>query len=204
MRNLEESLLKARQFMEHEAMNTGGGFSAQPRNMTTQQRQLTEGAIPSVQTTKQPNMNPKANMSKQAIMNSRLPDAIKQAMIDTPIPDVNPTPQLSESFIDKVSKKMNSEQYSIQGMRNASNSNVKKTNTRQIETKKSVDPIPPPFQMESVNPNSLKDVIKECLKEILEEEELLVESKNMKETLQLRVGNKVFTGTIKNVKTIKK
>ena len=151
-----------------------------------------------------PNMNPKANMSEESIRNSKLPDAIKQAMIDNPIPDVSPTPNLSESFMDKVSQKMNSEQYSVQNMRTTANSNVGKINipTRNV-VKESKDPIPSPFETPSVDSDLLKDTIKECIKEIMVEENILMESKNIKENLQIRVGNKIFTGNIKSIKSIK-
>ena len=74
---------------------------------------LQEAQLPNIGTStpRQPNMNPKANMSKEAIMKSGLPDAIKKAMIQNPIPDPVPAPNLSESFMDKVSQKMNSEHF---------------------------------------------------------------------------------------------
>ena len=56
---------------------------------------------------------------------------------------------------------------------------------------------------------SLKDEIKlmisESLDEIIESKvnKLLIESKNIKENLQFRIGGKVFTGKISKVKTIK-
>tara|TARA_B100002019_G_C21207640_1_gene567599 strand:+ start:708 stop:1313 length:606 start_codon:yes stop_codon:yes gene_type:complete len=201
MKNLEQSLLNARKFMDHSAMNKRSGN----RNISTPPTQptvnnLQEAQLPNVgvPTSTQPNMNPKANMSKESIMNSRLPDAIKKAMIETPIPDVNPTPQLSESFVDKVSKKMNSQEYSVQNMRNTANSNVNAS----IPTQQSTDPIPP-IGSNDLDKNTLKSTIKECIREILKEEKVLMESTNIKENLQLRVGNKLFTGNIKSVKTIK-
>lgn len=214
MKNLEQSLLNAKKFMEHQAMNTRKTNSPRvPRTESvtpvpnTQMLSEQPMQMPSIPNTSTPNMNPKSNMSRESIMNSKLPDAIKKAMIDTPIPDVNATPNLSESFMEKVSQKMNSEEYSVQNMRNTANSNVNRveiptmTNTPKPTQK---DSIPSPFQSEGIDKNSLKETIKDCIKEILKEENILLESQNVKDTLQLRVGNKIFTGTIKNVKTIKK
>mgnify|MGYP003642993339 CR=1 FL=1 len=72
-------------------------------------------------------------------MSSHLPDAIKKMMIDNPIPDPIPTPNLSEEFINNVSKKMNSKEYSVDNMRNNSNSNVISENNVKVKSK---DPIP--------------------------------------------------------------
>jgi hypothetical protein len=155
-------------------------------------------------------MTPKSQMSKAAIMGSKLPDAIKKAMIDNPIPDPIPANTLSPQFINEVSKKMNSKEYSIDEMRATSNSNVLgNTTSTPIEASppQYTDPIPPlSYAQPAATPDSssLKEMIKECLTEILNEENLLVEQKTLKEHLQLRVGNKIFTGTIKSVKTLKK
>ena len=48
-------------------------------------------------------------------------------------------------------------------------------------------------------------MISESLDEIIESKvnKLLIESKNIKENLQFRIGGKVFTGKISKVKTIK-
>ena len=204
MKNLEQSLLNAKKFMEHEAMNKSGRAPRTNTNIQTESVNVPPQMSHNIPTPSTPNMNPKANMSEESIRNSKLPDAIKQAMIDNPIPDVSPTPNLSESFMDKVSQKMNSEQYSVQNMRTTANSNVGKINipTKNV-VKESKDPIPSPFETPSVDSDLLKDTIKECIKEIMVEENILMESKNIKENLQIRVGNKIFTGNIKSIKSIK-
>ena len=82
MKDLEQSLLNARKFMEHGAMNKGGSKRDVPTNSNIPSN-LQEAKLPNIgeSTSRQPNMNPKANMSKEAIMKSGLPDAIKKAMI---------------------------------------------------------------------------------------------------------------------------
>jgi hypothetical protein len=205
MKNLEQSLLNAKKFMEHSAMNQRGNHRSIPTNTTPPTNNLQEAQLPNptIQAPRQPNMSPKSNMSKEAIMNSKLPDAIKSAMIKNPIPDPSPAGTLSESFIDKVSKKMNSEEYSVNKMRNTSNVNVPPSTTpTSFTTQPTSDPIPTLGNMD-MDKNTLKETIKECIKEIMKEENVLLESTKIKENLQLRVGNKVFTGNIKSVKTIK-
>lgn len=200
MKDLEQSLLNAKKFMEHGAMNKGGSKRDVPTNSNIPSN-LQEAQLPNVSVPRQPNMNPKANMSKEAIMKSALPDAIKKAMIQNPIPDPVPSGNLSESFMDKVSKKMHSEEYSVGNMRNTANSDVsapKIVNSQDAST----DPIPT-LGESNLDRNSLKETLRECLMEILKEEKILMETTKMKENLQLRVGNKIFTGNIKSVKTVK-
>jgi hypothetical protein len=150
-------------------------------------------------------------MTKESILNSKLPDAIKKAMLENPIPDPTPAGTLSPDFINEVSKKMNSPQYSINEMRATANSNISTSTIptpnkmgRSIKKQQNIDPIPSLSPLNKMPSSDLKSTIKECLKEIMAEENLLVEQKNLKETLQLRVGNKIFSGTIKSVRTIKK
>lgn len=212
---LQQSLLNAKRFMKHDAMNSSSKNT--PREIspvtesTTMERQpnIKENllsSIPSSDTPSQMSMTPKSNMTKDAILKSKLPNAIKEAMIRNPIPDPTPAGTLSPDFINEVSKKMNSPQYSINEMRATSNSSVTSSNvnapplTESITPHTNNDPIPP---LHTPSSSSLKDTIKECLKEILKEENIIVEHKNLKENLQLRVGNKIFTGTIKSVRTIK-
>ena len=151
------------------------------------------------------NMNPKAGHTKERIMESKLPDVIKKAMINNPIPTIdynNATNKLSPEFIDEVSKKMKSNDYSVDGMRSTANSTID---------------IPPPStsspRIPNIKPKSqtsdIKSIIKETIKESLEE---IVEDKvrnildetNMNENLSLRVGNKIFFGKINKVKSVKK
>lgn len=207
---LQQSLLNAKRFMNHNALN--GPTKNIPRESSSMSETRTMNVPPNLNinestippaSTSQMSMTPKSQMSKEAILNSKLPDAIKKAMIDNPIPDPTPTGTLSNNFINEVSKKMNSPQYSINEMRATSNSNVQTTPSRSSTIIK--DPIPPLAPPTNISDSaSLKETIKECLTEILKEENLLLEHKNLSENLQLRVGNKIFTGSIKTVRTIKK
>ena len=80
--------------------------------------------------------------------------------------------------------------------------NIKKNTTQ--KTKSSPIPAINENFSSSLDYSSLKKVIKECVKEVISENDLLIEKTNIKENLQLRVGNKIFIGNIKSVKTVKK
>ena len=75
MKNLEQTLLNAKKFMEHDAMNknregirTNRNIQTESINIPTQLNQSTNMSVP---TSRTPNMNPKSNMSKESIMNSK-------------------------------------------------------------------------------------------------------------------------------------
>jgi hypothetical protein len=207
---LQQSLINAKRFMNHDALNKNtntssntGGRIREPQIREPQfsmpavpQPQLNESSIPTPPTVPQMSMNPKSKLTTEAINNSRLPQAIKEAMIKNPIPDPVPSGTLSHDFMSEVSKKMNSPEYSLSQMRSTANSTIQSED----------HPIPPPIPVNGLSGdiNQLKPLIKECLTEILEEKNLLIEQKDISENLQLRVGNKIFTGNIKSVKTIKK
>ena len=213
MDKLQQSLLNAKRFMNNDALSAPtNSRTSIPTSDLSQERvppqmnmpsniNIKESAIPAPQTS-QISMTPHSQMSKEAILNSKLPDAIKKAMIENPIADPTPEGTLSPNFINEVSKKMNSPQYSINEMRATSNSNMSTPPTKVSQVSK--DPIPPLTPPPLQESSTLKETIKECLQEILKEENLLVEQKNITENLQLRVGNKIFTGNIKSVRTLKK
>ena len=205
---LQQSLINAKRFMNHDALNkskingTPSGIREPqmqepkfPMPVNTPQH-MNETSIPAPNPTAELSMTPKSNLTAEAINNSRLPQAIKEAMIKNPIPDPVPSGVLSEDFVSEVSKKMNSQEYSLSQMRATANNAIPSED----------HPIPPPISVNDLpmDVNQLKPLIKECLAEILEEKNLLIEQKNISENLQLRVGNKIFTGNIKSVKTFKK
>jgi hypothetical protein len=108
---------------------------------------------------------------------------------------------------------MNDDRYSVDSMRNTSNSSVN-TIPQPIQEHRTVTPtqnnlIPSPTNLpSSIDVMSLKDEIKLMISESLDElveskvNKLLTESKNVKENLQFRIGGKIFTGKISKVKSI--
>ena len=213
--SLETSLLAAKQFMNHDKLQKGvDSNNVMSQNSIPVQESV---SVPFPQNTPQgPPSNmahraPHSNLTEESIRNSNLPSAIKEAMISHPIPDINTGADLNPDFIDRVAKKMNSSDFSIQGMRNTANSTIQSQQTQQplMESQPTTrtSPIPSPTRnMDSSDLKSeIKALISESLDELLESKvnKMLMESKNVKETIHFRVGNKVFTGKISKVKTLK-
>ena len=222
--SLENSLLLAKKFMNHEKLQTT------TNNSTRDERPMRESMVdrsvpePMLETPSLPqnsvhgqmpqeqsnprlnNLTPHASLTEESINNSRLPDAIKEAMISHPIPDIQSQSNLNPDFIDRVSKKMNDTDYTLQGMRNTANPTLQEP-LRETQRKVKKSPIPSPNATVDSNDlkNEIKTLISESLDELIENKvnKMLMTSTNIKETIHFRVGNKLFTGKISKVKTIK-
>tara|TARA_R110000787_G_scaffold155257_4_gene268979 strand:+ start:1373 stop:1999 length:627 start_codon:yes stop_codon:yes gene_type:complete len=139
------------------------------------------------------NLNPKSGINEERIKNSRLPDIVKQAMIDNPIPDIpfnGGGVGLSEDFLSGVKDQMDK-----QGLPNSVNQqqqiveNVPVTKSqRSSSTKK-------------LSSKNLKSIIKESVKELLDE--TIGFTKGSDENFQFRVGDRIFYGKITSSKTVK-
>lgn len=134
--------------------------------------------------TKNPVSDQKVDLER--IKKSNLPDNIKQLMIENPIEQVNPMANdLPSDFINEVSKKMSEQnQYGPGAQQRPQNFSQNNAN---------------------FNPPDLKRIIKESVKEVLDEMlgdtiQNLNESKNIKENLAIKVGDTLFTGKITKVK----
>ncbi len=220
--SLETSLLAAKQFMNHDKLQKGidpNSRMAPQHNIPVQES--VSAPVPFPQNTPQhqptnmaqrtpapPNMKPHANITEESIRKSNLPPAIKEAMISHPIPDIQTGADLNSDFINKVAKKMNSEQFSVQGMRNTANSSLS-TPQPIMESRPTpkASPIPSPTRnMDSSDlKNEIKSLISQSLDELIENKinKVLMESKNVKENKHLTEGNKNFKGKISKVKTLK-
>ena len=140
-------------------------------------------------------LSPKSRMTESQIKNSKLPDAIKQAMIDNPIPDVpwnGGGVGLSEEFLSGVKNEMDK-----QGMPTA------------LPTQQPSLTPKPTTTTKKLSSKNLKSIIKESVKEILDEvvntkiNESIGLRTDMNENFQFRVGDKVFYGKITSTKTVK-
>lgn len=124
--------------------------------------------------------------STDKILNSKLPDAIKQLMIEHPID----TPQqsqvtLTDDLIEKAARLMNIEKNPI--VETATN-------------KKNVIP-----QQQSIPASSdLRKMLKEVVTEVLTEKGLIHESEQgTQQAVQIKVGNHIFEGKILKIKKVK-
>lgn len=126
--------------------------------------------------------------TKDRILTSKLPDEIKQLMIEHPIqqPSVG-GPSLSNDLVDKAARLMNVD-----------------------ASGKQTGPIPQ-RRTESVSNNlglshtDLKAILKETVKEVLSENGLLIESVNKSNDLfTFKVGSHVFEGKVTKIKKVGK
>lgn len=121
-------------------------------------------------------------VTEDKIKNSKLPDAIKKLMMEHPIqqPD-SYSPTISNDVIEKAARLMGSNQ-----------------DKKVLENKK-VD-----YSQNTQIPNNLKSIIKETIKEILEENGLLIESENKSNDIfSFKVGKHIFEGRITKIKKVK-
>jgi len=202
---LQQSLINAKRVM---SKVDGGDFTKSgitlPKSTSTpninmdsvqqhipQQRNISESITP-----RQTNLTPKAHMNEEKIKSSNLPQAIKEAMINTPIPDVpfnGGGAGLSEEFLNGVKTEM-----SKQGMQ---------TSTTKIEQpQNTLNTSPPPIHIpttttKKITSKNLKSIIKESVKELIDET-IGLKTDN-EENFQFRVGNKIFYGKITSSKNIK-
>ena len=136
-----------------------------------------------VESQPKPRINSGEPPSRDRILNSKLPDEIKRLMIEHPIAQpAQKGPSLSNELVDKAARLMNSD---------ASGKQLKESVTR-VQSSPSVDK------------NELKNLIKETMSEILEENGLLVESvNNTGELFSFRVGKHIFEGKVHKIKKVK-
>jgi hypothetical protein len=124
--------------------------------------------------------------STDKILNSKLPDAIKQLMIEHPIDQ----PQqkqvtLTDDLIEKAARLMNLEKNPI---------------VETATSKKNTIP-----QQQSIPVTSdLRKMLKEVITEVLTEKGLIHESEQgTQQTVQIKVGNHIFEGKILKIKKVK-
>ena len=164
---LQQSLINAKKVMNKV---DGGGFStgnvSLAQSNVTDSTGLMESSIPQPLPQSVPNVDiggarqdltPKSNLTEDRINNSRLPDIVKQAMINNPIPDI---PFNGGDVVPPIGK-----------------------TTKKISSK------------------NLKSIIKESVKELLNETIGLKKESN--ENFQFRVGDRIFYGKITSSKTVK-
>jgi len=119
--------------------------------------------------------------AKDRIMSSKLPDEIKMLMIEHPIqqPDSMSGPTLSNDLIEKASRLMN------QG-----NTETKKQQTSQSQP--------------SIDNQSLKQMMREVVQEVLSENGLLVESEEKtNEVFTFKIGKHIFSGKVSKIQKTK-
>jgi hypothetical protein len=127
-------------------------------------------------------------ITKNKILSSKLPDEIKQLMIEHPIVQSNPMvgTTLSNELVEKASRLMN-----VDASGKQSEQQPKRDYQRQN--------VP-----ESVLDNSeLKNMVKEAVREILSENGLITESvQKANDVFSFRVGKHIFEGKVTKIKKV--
>jgi len=121
-------------------------------------------------------------------MSSKLPDEIKQLMIEHPIAQPNSMggPTLSNDLIDKAARLMNTDPSGKQI------GTPVQRQQRQVVTESTVDN------------SSLRAMLKEVVKEVLTENGILSEStQKTNETFSFKVGKHLFEGNVTKIKKLK-
>jgi len=191
---LQQSLINAKKVM---GKVESGDFTKGNQTLsqvTSQIPNINENTLPPVQSLPQmpeadaasrQDLSPKKNMTEDRIRNSKLPDAIKQAMIDNPIPEIpfNGGIGLSEDFVAGVKEQMHK-----QNIPTSNGTSPQQTSSPQSKTKK-------------ITSSNLKSIIKESVKELLDETIGLNQGSD--ENFQFRVGDRIFYGKITSSKSVK-
>jgi hypothetical protein len=126
---------------------------------------------------------PQYTNSQDRIMSSKVPDAIKQLMIEHPIaqPNAMTGPTLSDELVEKAARLMG-------------------TGGKQVQ-----ESIPQrQTQSQSISDNkNLKELLKEVVREVLAENGMITESTSKtNDTFSFKVGKHIFEGKVTKVKKI--
>jgi hypothetical protein len=124
------------------------------------------------------------------INQSKLPDAIKKAMIDNPIPDITLNETLDMDFVNKTRRLM--EQDESVTKPSSKSSNVHTISSSELERR--LTPI-----IENVIRKTLDEIVDKKLEQIL----MAQNSTTLNENLAIKVGDSIFTGKITKVKNTK-
>ena len=123
-------------------------------------------------------------------MESKLPEAIKRAMIDNPISQIALTDSLDMNFVEKTRRLMESEGVSKKP-------STQKQNTVQYESNDLIQQLTP--IIENIVRKTIDDVMDRKLTQILTAQQTM----SLNENLVLKVGDSIFKGKITGVNKAK-
>jgi hypothetical protein len=139
-------------------------------------------SIPKASTTPQP-------MTTDRVMASKLPDAIKRLMIEHPIEVPNSMgggSVLSDELVEKASRLMNTD-----------------ARGNQINQPKQIVREQSQPQQPQINNKQLREMLKEVVEEVLQENGILAEStQKSNEVFSFKVGKHIFEGKVTKIKKI--
>ena len=202
MQSLQEKLVQAKRVMDavdgsssnSRSQNTNGEINnTQERNynLPPVSNNFNSGSINSV--IKENSNLTKPTVTEEKVKNSNLPDAIKKLMIDHPIPDVSFGNTIPDSLIEGAAAKMKK----LSGVQPTTQSFTK--NVKQSTSQKTTKKISQSYLKDLV-----RETVKDSLKELIDETitQRITENNNVRESIQIVVGNTVFKGTIDETRKI--
>lgn len=131
--------------------------------------------------------NPTQPAPKDRIMASKLPDEIKQLMMEHPIAQPNSMsgPTLSNDLVEKASRLMNTK---------ANGQPINENNTQRRQTQNSGY---------NISPDDIRSIVRETVEDVLKENGLLVEStKKSNDVFKFSVGQHIFEGKVTKIKKV--
>lgn len=155
-------------------------YDAPPASYNIPQEYLSEVQQPVSQTQNQ-------LPTRDKILNSKLPNEIKQLMMEHPIeqPAGFGGPTLSNEVVEAAARLM----------RTDARGNVQESNTQRQ---------PQPQNVSGIDYSLLKSIIRDTITEVLTEKGLVAESSSKtKEQISFRVGQHVFEGVVTKIKKMK-
>lgn len=163
-------------------MNKVDGGDYQKGNVNEELlRSAPEDILKSQQLSNTGTQRPVGNPSVSKIQNSKLPDAIKKAMIENPIPQISLSDTLDMNFVQGAKRLMEQE-------------GVSKKQTPQKQTSTSIG---------NIDMNAIAVLIENTVRKVLDEKlnQILTaqQTTTINENLVLKVGDSVFKGKITGV-----
>ena len=152
------------------------------------------------ETPAQPSIRPVGKADPDKINQSRLPDAIKRAMIENPIPEISLNDGLDIDFVAKT-KKLMEDDGTIPTKRTSKSNTLNEsrqvqTESRQVQTGN-----------HQVNGSSLEKLIESTIRRVLDEKLTQIlnaqDAVAINENLVIKVGESLFSGKITKVKSSK-
>ena len=208
--DLQEKLIQAKAVMDK--------VDGNPSIMKDAQRSMVESNVGQNNYGENPNLPPVSNnfnsdsinnviesntnlsrpkITEDRVNSSNLPDAIKQLMIDHPIPEVSFGNTIPDSLIEGAAEKMKK----LSGVGNTTSSD--------ISQQKPHNNIKPTNNTQKITQSSLKNLVRETLVESLDSlideriTQRITESNGLDESIKLVVGNTIFEGKILTTKKIR-
>jgi hypothetical protein len=145
------------------------------------------------ETPAQPSRRPVGKADPDKINQSKLPDAIKRAMIENPIPEISLNDSLDMDFVNKTRKLMEAD--GTIPVKRTSKSNIL-NESRQVQT-----------ESRQINESSLEKMIESTIRRVLDEKLTQIlnaqDAVAINENLVIKVGESLFSGKITKVKSSK-